>query len=108
VGREFRRHLLLDRAEGVVAVRADEIEKQALHAAEQFTASFERDEGVLESRLGRVGRDCLHLAQVLRHALRESGRVVLVAHAVESRIAEGQGAWGEERVGYLGGGGGGG
>jgi hypothetical protein len=61
------RDLALDGLQGVIRIRAGQIEKGGRDAAEQSSASLKRDDRVLERRIRGVLRDGLHLATIFGH-----------------------------------------
>ena len=98
VGRELGCHLALQLLHLGVRVGAVEREEHAARAREQLAGLLERHDRVLEAGRVRVRGDRRRLLTLLRHALLEGGREVLVLDGVEARVVEGQAAFDEQRV----------
>ena len=99
VGRDLRRHLLLELLQRVVGVRARQRVEDELGPEERLAALLERDERVLEAGRRRVVGDRVDLGEMLPHAFLERRSEVCVLDPVERRRLERQRARCEQRVG---------
>ena len=82
-----------------IGVGAGEAHQQRGRAAQRAAAAFERHDGVVEGRRGRVVGDRGHLGQLLRHALVERGADVGIGNAVERRVLQRQRTRRQQQVG---------
>ncbi len=90
-----------------VGVGAGEVGKDGFDAVQQLARTLHGDDGVLEGRGLGIVRNSRDLLQLLRHALLEGRREMLVLDLIERRQVIGQGAFGQQGIGGHGEGGGG-
>ena len=95
---ELGRHLALHGLQLRIGVGAGQVVEDGLDASQHPARALHRDDGVVEGRLVRVGRDRLDLLAVFGDALLERRQEVVVADLVEAREVQRQRAFDEQRV----------